>query len=77
MHHSWHSSAPWNDRGQMAMHTSATVLLTEPPPLAHIPSLQAVPNLSLTMPIVMSYPLTRAAERAPSSPLRGLPLPYF
>ena len=56
MHHSWHSSAPWNDRGQMAMHTSATVLLTEPPPLEHSRLLQAVPTLSLTMPIVMSYP---------------------
>jgi hypothetical protein len=28
------------------------------------------------MSIVMSYPLARAAERSPSSPLRGLPLPH-
>jgi hypothetical protein len=32
------------------------------------------PNPQPHMPIVMSYPLARAAERAPSSPLRGLRL---
>jgi hypothetical protein len=41
-------------------------------------SLQAVPTLTLTMSIVMSYPLAHTAERSPSSPLAlcGLPLPF-
>ena len=77
MHHSWHSSAPWNDRGHMAMHTSATVLLTEPPPLAHSRSLQAVSTLSLTMSIVMSYPADSCSRARPIIPSARAAAPVF
>jgi hypothetical protein len=70
MHHPWHSSASWNDRGHMAMHTSATVLLTEPPPLAQshtaarpkVQAVQAVRTLSL------SYPAGSCCKSVPIIP---------
>ena len=90
MHHSRH--CPAEDRGHMLLHTSATVLLavhlshTAARSKRSKPSASPCIMCSLVPPErapVLSFsswtcpiPPTRAAERTPSSPLRGPSLPF-